>query len=111
MRGRRFRSFARTFDVVIAQTLRTWTMRSLASADVRVIYDLYDPFLIGNLTFNAGEDVSPRYRRVAFRAPTLLQEIALSTGSAFICASERQRDLWIGMLGALGRIDPESAAG
>jgi len=110
VRGRRFRDFAKSFDVVVAQTLRTWTMRSLARADVRVIYDLYDPFLIGNLTFNAGEDVSPRYRRVAFRAPMLLQEIALSTGSAFICASERQRDLWIGMLGALGRIDPESAA-
>jgi len=109
VRGRRFRSFAKGFDVVVAQTLRTWTMRSLAGADVRVIYDLYDPFLIGNLTFHAGEDISARYRRVAFRAPTLLQEIALSTGSAFICASERQRDLWIGMLGALGRIDPEGA--
>jgi glycosyltransferase involved in cell wall biosynthesis len=109
-RGRRFRSLARTYDVVIAQTLRSWTMKTLARADVRVIYDLYDPFLIGNLTFNAGEDVSPRYRRVAFRAPTLLQEIALSTGSGFVCASERQRDFWIGMLGALGRIDPEQAA-
>jgi glycosyltransferase involved in cell wall biosynthesis len=109
-RGRRFRELASRHDVVVAQTLRSWTMKTLARADVRVIYDLYDPFLIGNLTFNAGEDVSPRYRRVAFRAPTLLQEIALSTGSAFICASERQRDLWIGMLGALGRIDPQSAS-
>jgi glycosyltransferase involved in cell wall biosynthesis len=77
---------------------------------VRVIYDLYDPFLIGNLTFHAGEDMSRRYRRVAFRAPTLLQEIALSTGTAFICASERQRDFWLGTLGALGRIEPEGAA-
>jgi glycosyltransferase involved in cell wall biosynthesis len=85
-------------------------MSALARADVRVVYDLYDPFLIGNLGFHAGEEVSERYRRVAFRAPTLLQEIALLTGNAFVCASERQRDLWIGMLGALGRIDPESAA-
>lgn len=109
-RGRRFRTLARTYDVVIAQTLRSWTMKTLARSDVRVIYDLYDPFLIGNLAFNAGEDVSTRYRRIAFRAPTLLQEIALSTGSGFVCASERQRDLWIGMLGALGRIEPDEAA-
>jgi glycosyltransferase involved in cell wall biosynthesis len=109
-RGRRFRSLARSQDVVIAQTLRSWTMTALARIDVRIIYDLYDPFLIGNLGFHAGEDVSPRYRRAAFRAPTLLQEVALLSGSAFICASERQRDLWLGMLGALGRIDPETAA-
>ena len=108
-RGRRFRALANRFDVVVAQTLRSWTMRALAKADVRVIYDLYDPFLIGNLGYHAEEDVSRRYRYVAFRAPTLLQQIALATGSAFICASERQRDFWLGMLGALGRIDPEVA--
>jgi glycosyltransferase involved in cell wall biosynthesis len=109
-RGRRFRSLVRRYDVLVAQTLRSWTMGELARADVRVVYDLYDPFLIGNLDFNAGEDVSARYRRVAFRAPTILQEIALRTGNAFVCASERQRDFWLGMLGALGRIDPEAAA-
>jgi glycosyltransferase involved in cell wall biosynthesis len=108
-RGRRFRTLASRFDVVVAQTLRSWTMKTLAQADVRVIYDLYDPFLIGNLAYHAHDDVSRRYRHVAFRAPALLQEIALATGSAFICASERQRDFWLGMLGALGRIDPEVA--
>ncbi len=108
-RGRRFRTLANRFDVVVAQTLRSWTMKALARADVRVIYDLYDPFLIGNLGYHAEEDVSRRYRYVAFRAPALLQQIALATGSAFICASERQRDFWLGMLGALGRIDPEVA--
>src|SRR6266508_3161432 len=48
-RGRRFRSLAGRHDVVIAQTLRSWTMTALARTDVRVIYDLYDPFLIGIL--------------------------------------------------------------
>jgi glycosyltransferase involved in cell wall biosynthesis len=108
-RGRRFRELAGRFDVVVAQTLRSWTMKTLARSDVRVIYDLYDPFLIGNLAFHAGENVSRRYRYAAFRAPTMLQQIALVTGSAFICASERQRDFWLGMLGALGRIEPEHA--
>ena len=31
-------------------------------------------------------------------------ETALAAGDAFICASERQRDLWLGWLGALGRL-------
>jgi glycosyltransferase involved in cell wall biosynthesis len=108
--GRQFRSLVRKYDVLVAKSLRPWTMRALAREDLRVLYDLYDPLLLGNLDFHAGEDISDRRRRLAFRAPTLLQEIALLTGNAFVCASERQRDLWIGMLGALGRIDPESAA-
>ena len=28
----------------------------------------------------------------------------LTTGSAFLCASDRQRDLWLGVLSSLGRI-------
>jgi glycosyltransferase involved in cell wall biosynthesis len=108
--GRRFRALARRYDVVIAKTLRCWTMNALARDDVRVIYDLQDPFLLGNLDFHAGENLSHRRRRIEFRAPALLQELALLTGNGFVCASERQRDFWIGMLGALDRIDPDSAA-
>ena len=108
--GRRFRSLARNYDVLIAKALRGSTMHALAHDDVRVVYDLHDPFLLGNLEFYAGEHVSQRQRRLSFRAPTLLQELALLTGNAFVCASDRQRDFWIGMLGAVGRIDPQSAA-
>jgi hypothetical protein len=108
--GRRFRSLARGHDVVIARTLQAWTMNALAREEVRVVYDLYDPFLLGNLDFHTGETISRRHRGFAFRGPALLQEIALLTGNSFVCASERQRDFWIGMLGALGRVDPESAA-
>ena len=108
--GSRFRALARGYDVLIAQALRAWTMTGLARAELRLVYDLYDPFLIGSLAFDVGEDVSGRYRRVASRARTRLQDIALLTGNAFVCASERQRDFWIGMLGALGRLDPQAAA-
>ena len=34
----------------------------------------------------------------------LKQILALATGSAFLCASGRQRDLWLGVLSSLGRI-------
>jgi len=36
---------------------------------------------------------------------TVAVELALATGDAFLCASERQRDLYLGMLAELGRID------
>src|SRR5262249_18395321 len=36
----------------------------------------------------------------------LTLRVALETGDAFLCASERQRDLWVGALAAAGRIDP-----
>jgi glycosyltransferase involved in cell wall biosynthesis len=108
--GRAFGNYARAFDVLITQTLLPWTMRALANEPVRVIYDLYDPFLIENLALFAKQDSSRRYKDSILRANTLAQEIALATGDAFLCASERQRDLWLGMLGTLGRLDHDEYA-
>ena len=42
------------------------------------------------------------------RSTLLAQRLALRTGAGFVCASERQRDLWLGVLATLGRIDIES---
>ncbi len=104
---RAFRGYAETFDVVVAQNLLPWTMRSLAEAPVRMIYDLYDPFLVENLGLFAEQEGSRRYQDAILRANSLAQEVALKTGDAFLCASERQRDLWLGMLGTLGRLTRE----
>jgi glycosyltransferase involved in cell wall biosynthesis len=103
--GRAFRKYAEGFDVVVAQHLQPWTMRELARSRVRAIYDLYDPFLVENLGLFAGQEGSERYHDAILRANSLIQEVALKTGDAFLCASERQRDLWLGMLGTLGRLD------
>lgn len=104
---RAFRRFAETFDVLVAQTLRPWTMWALGRSRVRVVYDLYDPYLVENLGFFAEYQGSRAYQEVEYRANALLQEIAVATGDAFVCASERQRDFWLGMLGGLGRIDSD----
>ena len=34
-------------------------------------------------------------------------DVALLLGDAFVCASDRQRDHWLGALGALGRLSPD----
>ena len=108
--GRAFRDFAERFDVLVAQNLLPWTMRSLAKSRVRVVYDLYDPFLVENLGLFAEQEGSRRYQDAILRANSLAQEVALATGDAFLCASERQRDLWLGMLGALGRLHHDEYA-
>ena len=108
--GRAFRELARGFDVLVAQNLLPWTMRALRKEPVRVIYDLYDPFLVENLGLFARQQTTRRYQTALLRANSLAQEVALATGDAFICASERQRDLWLGMLGTLGRLTQDEYA-
>ncbi len=97
-------ALARGFDVVVAQRLTVPAMRALAGADVRMIYDLYAPVTIENLAFDTLEERS-RPGELHYRLNALEQTVALATGSAFVCASEKQRDLWLGALLAFGRID------
>jgi glycosyltransferase involved in cell wall biosynthesis len=101
----RFKQLARSFDVLVAQQLSVGAMQTLARSSTRVVYDLYDPLLFERLGYYAGEVRSAAFAEPLARAANQKQLLALRTGSAFICASERQRDLWLGVLTALGRID------
>jgi glycosyltransferase involved in cell wall biosynthesis len=101
----RFKQLARSFDVVVAQQLSVGAMQMLGRSDTRVIYDLYDPLLFERLGYYADEEGSAAFAEPLARAANQKQLLALRTGSAFLCASERQRDLWLGVLTALGRID------
>jgi glycosyltransferase involved in cell wall biosynthesis len=101
---RRFLEVAGRADAVLAQQLSARAMRSLAGGRAKVVYDLYDPLLIEVLPLLAGQAdrgvAAWTHRQVVQR-----QLLALTTGDAFLCASERQRDLWLGLLTALGRVD------
>jgi glycosyltransferase involved in cell wall biosynthesis len=97
-------------DCVVTQRLPVPTMRRLARTETRRIYDLYAPLHIENLALDVrqGEDRQPA---AALELNRLTQEVALRTGDAFVCASETQRDLWLGALLQAGRIDLERFAG
>jgi glycosyltransferase involved in cell wall biosynthesis len=90
-------------DVVVAQRLPVPTMRKLARTRTRRIYDLYAPLHIENLALDAvqGLDRQPAESAVLNR---LADTVVLRTGDAFVCASETQRDLWLGALLQSGRI-------
>jgi glycosyltransferase involved in cell wall biosynthesis len=95
---------AEGFDAVVSQQLPVRTMHHLARTGKRTVYDLYAPVVVEQLARDLRRDRSPR-RELWFRHNALVQEVLLRTGDAFICASERQRDYWLGSLGSLGRLD------
>jgi len=66
-----------------------------------VAIDLYDPWLVENLSYAATLGLDP-YRND--HATWVLQ---MSRGDFFLCSSEEQRTFYLGFLTALGRINPE----
>jgi hypothetical protein len=66
-----------------------------------VAIDLYDPWLIENLSYAATLGLDP-YRND--HATWVLQ---MSRGDFFLCSSEEQRTFYLGFLAALGRVNPE----
>jgi glycosyltransferase involved in cell wall biosynthesis len=92
------------YDVVVAQRLPIPTMRALARSRTRAIYDLYAPLTLEQLALEAREQASPA-RAELVRLNDLTQTVTLVTGDAFVCASEKQRDFWLGALAGAGRLD------
>jgi len=99
-------ALARQHDTVVAQSLPVSAMVSLAGTPTRIVYDLYDPVPHELLAAAHGRPRRAQDDLLLTRVRLTL-DTALRAGDAFICASERQRDLWLGALGAQGRLDHE----
>jgi glycosyltransferase involved in cell wall biosynthesis len=100
---RRLGALVAGFDTVVAQRLAPAVMQRLARSATTTIYDLYAPSLVeafAQLGADGSRAAAFRYREVRSA-----QRLALALGDAFLCASERQRDLWLGALAALGRLE------
>ncbi|MBU4293223.1 MAG: glycosyltransferase family 4 protein [Actinobacteria bacterium] len=70
----------------------------------RVIVDLYNPFNLESLEMFRNNNMAERMRIDKNNIDLL--KFQLGIGDFFICASEKQRDYWLGMLNAMGRINP-----
>ena len=66
------------------------------------VCDLYNPELFEGLEVHAAR--SPRRRRAFDVVRIDRLAYAARTADAFVCASERQRDMWLGFLGASRRV-------
>jgi glycosyltransferase involved in cell wall biosynthesis len=92
---------ARSHDVVVAQRLPPQLLRYVARLPVRFVADLYNPQMIEVL--EAAGDGGGSSPRRAWRS--MLGQCAVA--DLVICASEKQRDLWLGGMGLAGLIDVE----
>ena len=78
----------------------------LEQAGVPIVVDGYDPHTLETLALMSG---SPD-QEVAHRKRERILQIQCRTGDFFVCASERQRDWWLGHLEATGRVNPYTYA-
>jgi glycosyltransferase involved in cell wall biosynthesis len=97
-------AWASDSDVIILSTYTLWRFPFLRTLGIPLVADLYDPFLLETLPLLASEPEAERIRRHADILDALTD--LLTWGDFFLCASERQRDYWLGWLNALDRINP-----
>lgn len=95
-------------QVVVAPPLAPGLIAGVASGDRRWIVDLYNPEVFEGLELQRGLGRLERGVREAVRIDRI--SFAARAGSAFMCASERQRDLWLGFLAANRRLTSDRYA-
>jgi glycosyltransferase involved in cell wall biosynthesis len=84
-------------DACFAPSALVYMADELRAPEKAVAVDIYDPYHLENLEMG-GDD------RAVMRQSGILNT-ALRRGDFFTCASERQRDFWLGSLAALGRVN------
>ncbi len=90
-------------ETIIVQGYTLYRFPVIGTADKYVVVDLYDPYYLEGLAFFSSK--GPERHRDDLRATLGTIAEQLNRGDFFMCASERQRDLWLGALLALGRLD------
>ncbi|CAH1059497.1 hypothetical protein [Paenibacillus pseudetheri] len=95
------RKEATDVDSILIQGDCLWKNRFLRKVNASVIVDLYDPFVLEHLELNEDD----------FRGNLIYNNMMnilidqLKFGDYFICASEKQKDFWLGALTSLKRIN------
>jgi glycosyltransferase involved in cell wall biosynthesis len=92
--------------VVVAQQLPAQLLRYVQRLPIRYVADLYNPLMIEMLEALAGAGAAREQSSSRRLTRTVFAQCAAA--DFVICASERQRDLWLGGMGLTGLIDLES---
>jgi glycosyltransferase involved in cell wall biosynthesis len=92
-------------EMIVAHPQWPLVDRWLKRSSARVVIDLYCPETLETLELAAGRFAPTRRTLTATTLDRL--HAALRTGHNFICASESQRDLWLGTMLSLRLIGPE----
>jgi glycosyltransferase involved in cell wall biosynthesis len=103
----RLRAVAERQEIVVAQGWVLGGRPYLTTEDMIVVADIYDPMHLEQLEqgHEAGTDEG---RRQAVHGAVSILNHQLRRADFMVCASEKQRDLWLGQLAGLGRINPRT---
>ncbi len=94
---------ANAADILFIQANVLKPYPDLAQMHKYVIVDLYDPYLFSLLVQYQDDPVTGSS---SYRLMHQVLEKHMLSADFFVCASERQRDYWLGRFCALGRVDP-----
>ena len=97
-------AWLREADLVVANGFVLEGHPELAAVAQPLALDLYDPVLLENLELLRAAPPEQRADRAARDQDLLARQLA--AGDFFVCATERQRDLYLGALMLAGRLTP-----
>lgn len=97
---------AQAHDVVVAQGYFTHLYPKVLLTDRVKVFDLYDPLNLE--TLEHGYHVAAAERLAEYHTVQTIVRNQLVTGDFFLCAHDRQRDYYLGMLAGAGRVNPLS---
>ncbi len=102
--SRDLRNLENWADVIIFQglllSIHPWLRRSRKI----LVADIYDPFHLEVLEQERDKSEAARNHTLSECISAL--NVQLKRGDFFLCASPKQRDLWMGQLAGLGRVNP-----
>lgn len=93
-------------DIVLISSYLVERYPFLWRTSKRIVVDFYDPFVLENLHYYLDE---PQESQDILNQQSVdITNKLARIGDFFICGNERQRDYWLGVLTANGRINPKN---
>jgi GT2 family glycosyltransferase len=91
-------------DIIVFQGYIMHEYPVVAASKKIIVVDIYDPFHLEQL--EQARDLGEEERRITVQSAAHVLNQQLSRGDFFLCASDKQRDFWLGQMSAVGRINP-----
>ena len=98
------RNIAKDLDIILCSGMTFSKYYSIKESNKYLIIDIYDPYNLAILAEYQDEPIGKRME--VYKSIHASLNDQLYHGDFFICASEKQRDFWLGMLAALNRVNP-----
>jgi len=95
----------KNFDLVIAQFLKPSLLEKIRKNNIRYIADLYDPLIIE--TLEHFKDQPDSVSAINFDFQRYLTILQILYSDLILCASEKQKDYYIGLFSAIGKLNDQ----